>query len=268
MRFHLTILPLLLILAAGLSTPAGAQESAQTLHPAEVIPLRELQGKIISTAINFTDRFRFNDYTMTGESTQKLRIRLGENGAFETRSARESASNGVVNVLPGHYSGVLGQPGKNAGGRDLLGIYENNVLSLFVVVDVGAGSTIITLKRSPEGLTCMVVGQNMQEVGRGPHKTTGRTQGEKVEVLSHKPLSSTCKVQATAQVNDNDGFWTPRGPGRAPANCLRCTSMCRECKAPEGHMCFEKCRANGNHLVRSDSVCRERGFIPCSAEVK
>jgi hypothetical protein len=162
---------------------------------------------------------------------------------------------------------VLRQPGKTAEGEDYLAVYENNVLSFFIVFDVGAGSNVITLKRSPQGLTCTAAGPNLQEVGRGATKTIGKTRGEKSEVLSFNQLSSTCRVQVTEEVDDNDGFWTPRGPGRTPANCLRCLTKCTQCKRPEGSPCFEKCRAAGNLLVRSETVCTEK-FIPCSAEVK
>ena len=123
----------------------------------------------------------------------------------------------------------------------LLGIYENNVVSFFFVLEVGAGSSIITLKWSPEGLTCTAAGPNLQEVGRGPVKTIGRTRGEKTEVLSLRQLSSTCRVQVTEQVNDNDGFWTPRGPGQTAcavwqsawnAKCQRVPRVLRSAEPP------------------------------------
>jgi hypothetical protein len=267
LRFDPVILPLLFVLAAGLSIPARPQEPAKALDPAGVIPLRHLQGKTISVVINFANRFRITEYTLTGETTRKLRIGFGENGAFTIRSARENVADGVVHVLRRQFTGMLGQPGKTSEREDYLGIYENNALSFFTVLDVGAASNIITLKRSPEGFTCTAAGPSMQEVGRGPNKTIGRTREEKAEVLSFRQLSSTCKVQVTEQVNDNDGFWTPRRAGRTPANCLRCVAKCDECKTPVGHPCFEKCRAAGNYLVRSDSGCWQK-FIPCSAEVK
>jgi hypothetical protein len=131
------------------------------------------------------------------------------------------------------------------------------------VLDLGAGSNSMTLKRSPEGLTCTADGPNLQEVGRGPTQLVpGAVKGQKVEILSLKQLSSTCRVQLTEQVNDNDGFWTPRGPARPPGNCVRCLTKCTQCGASEGSPCFQKCRAAGNPLVRSASVCRPGGLCP------
>src|SRR5262249_5815481 len=153
------------------------------------------QGKTISLVINFTFRFRAEGYIMTGEMTRKSRIQFHENGAFTGRSAQESATNGIMSILRGQATGVLARPGKDSNGQDYLGIYESNVLSFFFVLDVGAASNIITLKRSAEGLTCTVAGPSMQEVGRGPNKMIGRTGGEKREVLNLRQLSSTCKVQ-------------------------------------------------------------------------
>jgi hypothetical protein len=99
MRFDPVIVPLVLTLAFGLSTQARVQEPTKALDPAEVIPLGELQGKTVGMVINFASHFRASGYTMRGETTRKVRFRVGENGAFAIRSARESANNGLVHVL-------------------------------------------------------------------------------------------------------------------------------------------------------------------------
>jgi hypothetical protein len=82
MRFEPTTSALLLAFIVGFSTPARSQEPGKALDPTEVIPVEELQGKTISSVINFAARFRFNGYTIAGEMTRKSRIRFGENGAF------------------------------------------------------------------------------------------------------------------------------------------------------------------------------------------
>jgi hypothetical protein len=218
--------------------------------------------KTISWVLNFAVRFRLHGNSIPGELTRRVRVQIGEKGTINVRSARETYAGGQIHVLKRQSAYVIGQPGKSSEDESGLWLFENNVLRSFVVLGVGAASNVITLKKTAAGLSCTADGPPMQEVGAGPMKSIGRTKTERIEVLSMKLLSSTCNVQATELVKDNDGFWATRAKPKLVGNCTSCLTRCAECGMSEGSVCFQACRANGNPMVRSDSICRQR-FVAC-----
>jgi hypothetical protein len=161
--------------------------AAQTLTPAE------LEGLVLSGAVNYTGTFRRAGFTYDADIVRRFSVKIGAQGSINTSVVREVHYQGTVTKLNRSFSGKIGVPGQTEDSK-VLWILEGNTLTGLNVFDVGGRSTKFTIKRAGAGFSCSVVAPFMQEMGAGNTKTSA-AKGGKAEILKIRQTGSSCAAK-------------------------------------------------------------------------
>ena len=208
MRVHL-IRAGLIVVAAISASPCRAEETASKTS---YITADDLQGLTIRATNAFAGRVRNVAGETSGGFTIRTEIRVGAEGGVEMKVSRNSWWDTPGGKATGQYkssgTATIGRATELPNGNNILWILEGNTLTNLRILDVGAVSLKIAFEKVPAGLTCTSGAAIAQEIGAGATQGKPNVQGGgAVQFLSGKPTTSECMVRASAQVNDDDGFW-------------------------------------------------------------
>jgi hypothetical protein len=161
--------------------------AAQTLTPAE------LEGLVLSGAVNYTGTFRRAGFTYDADIVRRFSVKIGAQGSINTSVVREVHYQGTVTRLNRSFSGKIGVPGQTEDSK-VLWVLAGNTLTGLNVFEVGGRQTKFTLKRSGSGFSCSVEAPFMQELGAGSTKSTA-AKGGKAEILKIRQTGSSCAAK-------------------------------------------------------------------------
>jgi hypothetical protein len=191
----------LLVLCAAYTASAQMAPSASAPKEAESkdISLDDLQGKTIRATNGFTARFRNEKGEAQGGFTLRREIKIGPQEAVHVNFTRDTwwdTPNGrQTHRMTGSDKSAIGVPMQKSGPR--LFVLEGNTLTMLRVHEVGGHALKIHLQKSAAGLTCSAQSAMAREVGSGTVSNTFNTSRGKVVISGTKPISSSCKVEAT-----------------------------------------------------------------------
>ena len=176
-------------LLLALSMPAGAQ----------AISLDDLQGVTVHTTNNYVGRFRNAKGEAPGGFTTTFAIKIGPGAAISTKMTRNTFADTPRGRVTGSMTrtgkGEIGKPREANSPGSVLWVLEDNTLVSLRVFEVGASIMRNKLEKSDSGLSCSVSAPIAREVGAGATTDTSAMKGGgKVEVLSAKQISSSCRV--------------------------------------------------------------------------
>lgn len=129
--------------------------------------------------------------------TMTLAIGPGDRIAQEYR-IRVVAQNGrEVGAFTGKIKAELNKPTKWQHG-EMVFVFENGSLIRLQTFKTGGRKITVSFKRAPAGLTCCVDAPFSKEAGASSAvDTTSQTNRQRIEILSAKTVSSSCRVAKT-----------------------------------------------------------------------
>ncbi len=168
---------------------------------AEDVSLEDLQGAVITTAVEFTGYFKRATGQGPGYITQRMRIAIGPGASVKSTFRREvtakTRAGNKSSALSRSFDGTIGRPGSSDLGSHVW-LLQGNSLILLKVMEVGGQASTIAFVRSGSSLTCTVKTANARETGAGKSKTKSVFSG-KVVIVNMKQTSSTCRVTRKKQ---------------------------------------------------------------------
>jgi hypothetical protein len=178
-----------LALALGLiATPAWSQP----------VTFADLQGATIEAVVVMQQLRRSGGQTHSGESRQTWRTVIGPGDTIQsTSSTTASSPRGTRTSAPRTGSFTLGKPRavSDLGGGDAVWVFTNGTLNyLRTYRGAGGYKRTFTFARRAGGLTCTVRTAFARESGVGDIELESPVSGSRVEILSSKQVSSSCRV--------------------------------------------------------------------------
>jgi hypothetical protein len=201
----LTLFVSVIALTVGALAQLPAEKAAEVAPKEAAISLKtsdfslpDLQGLTIHTTNSFVGHIRNMKGEFPGGWTSRMEIKIGSNGDFQwnhTRLAWVDAPKGRKNAQM-HRSG-RGKMGSAFDVKDGSGQYlwllEGDTLTSLRVFETGGMIRKIKFDKSATGLKCTASATLAREVGAGPTKDRAAV-GGKVQVLSARPTSSSCRI--------------------------------------------------------------------------
>jgi hypothetical protein len=178
-----------LLLATGaISTPGWSQP----------VTFAELQGTTIEAIVVYQQVRRRGGEAFSGQSRQTWRTVIGPGDAIQsTSSTTASGPRGTGTSAPRTGSFVLGKPRavSDLGGGDAVWVFTNGTLNyLRTYRGAGGYKRTFTFARTGAGLTCRVRTAFAREDGVGRIDFEAPVGNGRVEILSSKQISSSCRV--------------------------------------------------------------------------
>jgi hypothetical protein len=179
-------------------TALSASASAE-----EAVTFGELEGSIVEARIighqvirrdgrNISVRFQ-NDVTLAIGSDGKIDQAISPT-ADTPRGRRHGPTRRSSHTLerPGDLKGLLG-------GGDGVFVFTDGTLTWLRTFKGGGFKRTTTFARGAEGLTCTAIDSFARENGVGSIVLNSSIDGQQTEIVSYKPLSSTCRVKKQGQ---------------------------------------------------------------------
>jgi hypothetical protein len=179
---------------AGLSsTPALAQAPAVTFA--------DLEDHTVTANFVYAQTVRLRDQgrTVNNENRQTMTLGIRPGGRIDQRyQIQIVAQNGRdVGGFTGNIKAELNKPTKWQHG-EMVFVFENNSLIRLQTFNKGGRKITVSFKRTPGGLACSVEAPFSKEEGAGKAlDTTSQTTTQRIEILSAKTVSSSCRVAKT-----------------------------------------------------------------------
>jgi hypothetical protein len=171
-------------LAALIATPVLAQAQAVTAN------------FVYGQNVRLLDQNR----TVNNENRQTMTLAIGPGPRIaQEYKIQIVAQNGrEVGGFTGHIKAELNKPTRWQHG-EMVFVFENDSLIRLQTFNKGGRKITISFKKSPTGLTCSVTAPFSKEEGAGGAvDTTSQTTKQRIEILSAKTISSSCRVAKTA----------------------------------------------------------------------
>ncbi len=177
-------------LAGFIAIPALAQ--------AQAVTFADLDGHTVTANFVYGQNVRLLDQgrTVNNENRQTMTLAIGPGGRIaQEYKIQIVAQNGRdVGGFTGHLKAELNKPTKWQHG-ELVFVFENASLVRLQTFNKGGRKITVSFKRSPSGLTCSVEAPFSKEEGAGGGvDTTSQTTKQRIEILSAKTISSSCRV--------------------------------------------------------------------------
>lgn len=181
------------VLAALMAAPSFAQ--------AQAVTFADLEGQTVTAYFVYAQNVRLLDQgrTINNESrtTMTLAIGPGSRIAQEYKIQVVAPNGREVGGFTGHIRAELNKPTKWQHG-EMVFVFENDSLIRLQTFNKGGRKITISFKKSPSGLTCSVDAPFSKEEGAGGGvDTTSQTTKQRIEILSAKTTSSSCRVART-----------------------------------------------------------------------
>lgn len=181
--------------AALLAIPAPVQ--------AQAVTFADLEGRTVTAHFVYAQNVRLLDEgrTINNESRTTMTLAIGPGSRIaQDFKIQVIAPNGrQVGGFTGRtIKAELNKPTKWQHG-EMVFVFENESLIRLQTFNKGGRKITISFKRSPSGLTCGVVAPFSKEEGAGSAvDTTSQTTKQRIEILSAKTISSSCRVAKSA----------------------------------------------------------------------
>jgi hypothetical protein len=175
--------------------------AAPALAQAQAVTFADLEGHTVTASFVYGQNVRLldQDRTVNNESRQTMTLAIAPGGRIaQEYKIQIVAQNGrEVGGFTGHLKAELNKPTKWQHG-DMVFVFENNSLIRLQTFNKGGRKITVSFKRSPSGLTCSVEAPFSKEEGAGSAvDTTSQTTRQRIEILSAKTISSSCRVART-----------------------------------------------------------------------
>lgn len=185
-------MPLRALLPAALLTALPAAAEAQTVTYAE------LEGAVVQASVTYHQVRRSDGEDVSGLVRQDWRFVIGSGERIQYESTITAFfRRGSRSSTPETGTARLGRPGQTAqhGGGDGVWVFANGTLTfLRTYRGEGGYKRSIHFSRSPSGYSCTIKTAFARENGRGAIRFTSPVDGGRVEMLSAKTVSSSCRV--------------------------------------------------------------------------
>lgn len=172
------------------------------LSPAVVsqeITTEDLVGKKVSAAVVMGSHSRKGGHDVYGQTLMKWELGFGPGGTIMGEQSRVFSVSGQVKGKDTRkIKAAIAKPRDYQEGHTVW-ILDGSTLTRLSTVQTGAFKLTITFARTEEKWTCQVENTMAKEVGKGPTRQKGvstETQGDNVDILNLKQLSSSCAVTA------------------------------------------------------------------------
>jgi hypothetical protein len=172
------------------------------LAQAQAITFADLDGHTVTASFTYAQNVRLLDQnrTVNNESRQTMTLAIGPADRLaQEYKIRVVAQNGrEVGSFTGHINAELNKPTRWQHG-ELIFVFENDSLIRLQTFQKGGRKITVSFKRAPSGLTCAVDAPFSKEEGAGRGiDTQSQTTRQRIEILSVKTISSSCRVTKTA----------------------------------------------------------------------
>ncbi len=181
------------VLAGTLAMPSLAQ--------AQAVTFADLEHHTVTANFVYAQTVRLLDQgrTINNENRQTMTLSIGPDGRIDQEYRLQIvAPNGrEVGGFKGNIKAELNKPTRWQHG-DLVFVFENDSLIRLQTFDKGGRKITLSFKRTPGGLTCSVNAPFSKEEGAGSGiDTTSQATKRRIEILSAKTVSSSCRVTRT-----------------------------------------------------------------------
>jgi hypothetical protein len=176
---------------------AGAVTMASSAWP-QAVTLADLQGATIRFSSVHNERLIRDGQERSVDLHTAGQVTIGPGNTVTSSVTSTSVSGrGSRTGSPGSGTFTLGKPGKTTGGDDVLWILSDNSLVRLRVYGGGSGGGQILrigLRRGADGLHCTFSMPFAREKGAGAIRKGSAVDGVPIEILSWKPVSTSCQV--------------------------------------------------------------------------
>jgi hypothetical protein len=185
----------------GLSVTAGML-AMPAMAQAQPVSFTDLENQTVTASFVYGQTVRILDQgrTVNNESRQTMTLAIGPGGRINQEyRIRIVAQNGrEVGAFTGNIKAELNKPTRWQHG-EMVFVFENSSLIRLQTFNKGGRKITVTFKRGPAGLTCSVDAPFSKEEGAGSAvDTTSQTTRQRIEILTAKTVSSSCRVDKTA----------------------------------------------------------------------
>jgi hypothetical protein len=184
-----------LIAPAGiLAMPVPAQ--------AQAVTFADLEGQTVTAQFTYGQTVKLlaaGNRVVNNESRQTMTLAIGPGDRIaQEYRIRVVAQNGrEVGAFTGNIKAEPNKPTKWQHG-EMVFVFENGSLVRLQTFKTGGRKITVSFKRAPAGLTCSVDAPFSKEAGAGSAiDTTSQTTKQRIEILTAKTVSSSCRVAKT-----------------------------------------------------------------------
>jgi hypothetical protein len=173
-----------------------------SLAQAQAVTFADLEGRTVTANFVYGQNVRLLDQnrTVNNENRQTMTLAIGPGSriAQEYRIQIVAQNGREVGGFTGHLKAELNKPTRWQHG-EMVFVFENESLIRLQTFNKGGRKITISFKKSPSGLTCSVTAPFSREEGAGGAvDTTSQTTRQRIEILSARTISSSCRVAKTA----------------------------------------------------------------------
>ena len=168
---------------------------------AQAVTFADLENHTVTANFVYAQTVRLLDQgrTINNESRQTMTLAIGPGGriAQEYRIQIVAQNGREVGGFKGNIKAELNKPTKWQHG-DMVFVFETNSLIRLQTFNKGGRKITVSFKRAPAGLTCSMDAPFSKEEGAGSAvDTTSQTTRQRIEILTAKTVSSSCRVAKT-----------------------------------------------------------------------
>lgn len=169
---------------------------------AQAVTFADLEGQTVTAQFTYAQTVKLleaGNRVVNNQSrqTMTLAIRPGGHIDQEYRSQIVAENGREVGSFKGNIKAELNKPTRWQHG-DLVFVFENGSLIRLQTFKQGGRKINVAFKRTPAGLTCSVDAPFSKEEGAGSAvDTTSQATKRRIEILTAKTVSSSCRVAKT-----------------------------------------------------------------------
>jgi hypothetical protein len=169
---------------------------------AQAVTFADLENHTVTANFTYGQTVKLleaNNRVVNNENRQTMTLTIGPGDRIgqEYRIQIVATNGREVGGFKGNIKAELNKPTKWQHG-DMVFVFENSSLIRLQTFNKGGRKITVSFKRTPAGLTCSVDAPFSKEEGAGSAvDTTSQTNRQRIEILSAKTVSSSCRVTKT-----------------------------------------------------------------------
>jgi hypothetical protein len=172
------------------------------LAQTQAVTFADLEGQTVTAQFTYAQTVKLleaGNRVVNNENRQTMTLAIAPGGhiAQEYRIQVVAQNGREVGAFNGKIKAELNKPTKWQHG-EMVFVFENGSLVRLQAFKTGGRKITVSFKRAPAGLTCSVDAPFSKEAGAGSAiDTTSQTNRQRIEILSAKTVSSSCRVART-----------------------------------------------------------------------